>query len=107
MSAVERDDIGALIERGARCGSVERDGEYVGLGCVASKFDTIPLGDNKQNWVHGVNRNYLQPCTHSFIISQVHLVFTPYTTLYHSFMPDSNVTHYPARSPQITDQLSI
>ena len=49
MSAVERDDIGALIERGARCGSVERDGEYVGLGCVASKFETIPLGDNKQN----------------------------------------------------------
>ena len=80
---------------------MERDGEYVGPRCVAGKFEPITLGDNKQNSVHGVNRNSLQPCTYSFIISQVHLVFTPYTTLYHSFMPNSNVTYYPGASRPI------
>ena len=106
-ASVERDGIGASIERGGRCASVERDGEYVGPRCVAGKVEPI-TDDNKQNWLHGVNRISLQPCTYSFIISQVHLVFTPYTMLYHSFMPNSNVIYCPARSPQTKlDQLSI
>ena len=60
-ASVERDGIGASIERGGRCASVERDGEYVGPRCVAGKIEPI-TDDNKQNWVHGVNRNSLQPC---------------------------------------------
>ena len=57
----------AILLNLVRCGSVERDGEYVGPRCVAGKFEPIPLGDNKQNWVHGG-----QPKLFAAVYSQFH-----------------------------------